>query len=131
MSVVPEGLGSNLLEFGEMTSDEMAIKGEIKFPVAGELPIAEPYTHIRDGSGASCRVCHQGESREPSVTFTEAFVSRIMRPDPFNEVSVEFMNTMTATCDATKEPARCAFLKALFGKGSMRRSDFPEKMPSL
>src|SRR5690606_26019205 len=121
LSVVTAGSASQLLEMGEHTSSGMTIKGEIEFPIDGELPRSAPYEQIVDefGEGTRCRFCHLHETRLETIGFAEAYVSEYIAGLPEHRVSLPAMHDLAATCDAEADPHRCAMFDALFGQGSV------------
>jgi hypothetical protein len=47
MSIVPDGKGSQLVEFGQFVDERRTLKGEIHFPVVSDVLPAEPFERIK------------------------------------------------------------------------------------
>jgi hypothetical protein len=129
MTIVADGVGSHLLEFGERRFDVKSLKGEIPFPVTAELTPAAPFEHlIIDDRFTSCALCHAEEEPDPDTSFTRAFLSRALRPVPAERVSLEELRAEAIDCDGGAEPERCAMLVALFGQGNVLDAEFPTEL---
>lgn len=126
VSVVPEGAGGQLVEFAEITGPGRTIKGELHFPVESELEVAAPYETILAAgrNRTNCGLCHQQEIAVSEVP--PRFESTGFRSLRKERVTLEFMAGEWETCDAAVEPARCAFLDALFSFGPVSEKNFPE-----
>jgi hypothetical protein len=133
MSIAFDGIGSPLLELGEVRSGgTRSLKAEIEFPVNGELSQAAPFERILFvESFTTCGVCHDDEQPAPDVTFTQAFESRALRPVPIERVSLDSLQYERSSCDAAREPERCALLEAVFGAGPVVDRDFPTTLPTF
>lgn len=127
MSVALDGMGKDLLEFGERRPEARTLKAEIEFPVAAELTHAAPFEHIVfKEEQTSCAFCHAAERRDDSIGFTEAFVSVAYRPTERQaHVTIAEMAAQLAQCDRDAEPQRCAMLEGLFARGMPTEQDFP------
>jgi hypothetical protein len=130
LSVVPEGDGSVLLEFGELRSESRSLKGEVHFPVESTLSPASPFERIMYAENLSnCSFCHADATQAEDITFTEAFVSTALRPQAYSRVSLSHVLAEHERCDVGREPERCALLKAIFAQGQVVERDFPLTMP--
>jgi hypothetical protein len=126
MSVVPEGIGRDLLEMGEVREEGRSLKGELAFPVTGALGREAPYTHaLYNSEYTSCAFCHAQEERDSSIAGALAFVSRALQPDVFSLVDVDVLEQEWRNCDETREPYRCAMLSALFARSGISQGVFP------
>ncbi len=124
LSVVPDGLGSNLLEFGEVVSPGRTLKGELPFPVTAPLGLEAPFTHVLMGpSRTTCGLCHRAEAPHPSID--AGFVSIAFRPNPINLVPIDELRPELAACNPSVERARCELLVALLGLGAAVQGHFP------
>jgi hypothetical protein len=131
-SIVPEGSGQHLVEFGEFVSDTRTLKAEIEFPVETELSREAPFERLMFSENVtSCAFCHAAEEPAPDIDFTTAFVSDALRPAPFERVPLEDVRAEHASCDPALEPARCAMLDALFAHGEVVEWFFPEELPTF
>lgn len=132
MSVVPEGSGRPLLEFGELVEGVDSLKAEIEFPVTGEITPHDTYDRIRheDQGGTKCNTCHGSERSAPEID-PAAYVSRAFRPDPKKIVPIEDVRNEYRSCNPSEEPERCSLLDALFGEGPVRERPFPEQLPTI
>ncbi len=127
MSVVPTGIGRLLLEVSEVVGPSLSVKGELEFPVNGNVSPDAVYTKIKDESfaGTSCRFCHANENPYFSITTGPAFVSKLIPPDPFKRVSQASMLGQAARCDSQKEMYRCLMLRAIYIDGQASDVEFP------
>jgi hypothetical protein len=132
LTIVPDGRGSRLLEFGEARSDTTSLKGEIEFPVSSELGDEAPFERLMfmDNS-TTCSACHAGEEPAEDITFTRAFVSQALRPAPGERVSLSELLTESGACDLDAEPERCAMLNAVLGDGDVVDGEFPATTPTF
>jgi hypothetical protein len=134
MSIVPEGMGSPALEFGQFVDDTRTIKGEIAFPVNAPLLPSAPYDKILSGRGmigTSCRFCHPDEQRAPDIDYAEAFISGAFRPNWRTKVEITSLLSEHRRCDPAAEPGRCAILSALFDHGEVVQRELPEIVPTI
>ena len=131
MSVVPEGRGSELLELGEQLEGNLSIKAELSFPIVAALAPERPFEEVRLGGGTTCGVCHPAEARAESIAYAEAYSSTAFRPRTGSRVSAAALADERERCDATAEPTRCAFLRALFDHGEVRANPFPATFPTI
>lgn len=120
LSVVPEGTGSRLLEFGERRGEARSLKAELEFPIEMALDAAAPYARLRyDDVFTTCGFCHQGEEPAPDIGLPYALISPSIRPMPSDRVPLESLTAETAACDSEPQPSdRCAMLQALFSGGA-------------
>lgn len=129
MTVVPEGMGSHLLEFGEQRADGRSLKAEIEFPVEKAIQPTEPFERVMyDDEVTNCSFCHGAEEQDPSIAFTRAFLSRAFRPLDNLHVDLDQLAQGALTCDPALEPERCALLNATFGWGEVLERPFSETM---
>lgn len=126
ITIVPDGDGRDLVEFGELVSDTRSLKGEIAFPVETRLGPEAPFEQVLFGDGAltNCAFCHAAE--EPSSFAPKGYVSEAIRPLPHTLVPLEELRDAHATCDSTAEPRRCAYLDAIVAPGEFLHRSFPE-----
>lgn len=130
-SVVPDGVGSELLEFGQLVGLH-SIKGELHFPVETPLPPEAPYQRVMfDEAVTSCAFCHRAEAPGMRVGTSTAFSSRALRPVPYERVLLSAVQQEAETCDHTVEPLRCDLLEALFGHGQIVFQEFPQELPTF
>lgn len=128
-TIVPQGVGQDLLELGERRGETRSLKAEVLFPVTTQLDPASPYEHVffdKDkGDVTNCAFCHGAERLAPDITFTRAYESDAFRPLHGNRVSVEELLRERQACDASIEPYRCALLDALFDRESVAFGQLP------
>ena len=136
MTVVPEGPDSHLLEFSSLLEGEsLSIKAELSLPLTEAVAPAAPYQHVlstdtsgRPLGGTLCNTCHGGEERVTGIDFAMAFSSVAFQPNPSREVPLEKLAQAQKSCDAQRQPERCAMLGALFAHGPIVRAAFPDTM---
>ena len=126
LSIALAGEGRELLEFGEWHSSTQTLKGELAFPVEGELSLAQAYVGT-DKISTRCATCHRNE--EPSQTIEGAYFSDAIRPKPNSIVSLEQLEAEHQKCDPEQDRARCEMLSALFDFGVVEQGAFDEQIP--
>lgn len=130
MSVVPAGLGRDLLEFGERTSSGLTIKAELLFPITLPLDPMAAYDKVLDYSGADrtgCQVCHFEEiTVSPGI-----YASTPLRPPRRLVVPLEVLEDEHASCDWTEDPFRCGMFSALLDHGPVEHVPFPDEYATL
>lgn len=134
LSISFDGVGSHLLEMGQLRPDgARSLRAEIAFPVDGEeLSREAPFERIVfDDRLTTCGGCHAEERAAADVTFTKAFENLALRPLDRERVPLVSLAQELAACDPAREPARCALLDAVFGRGAVVERDFPDTMPTF
>jgi hypothetical protein len=127
VSIVPQGVGRDLLEMGERRGETRSLKGEIAFPVTTALEHASPFEHVMFSRQlTSCAFCHGSETPAADISFTTAYESDAFRPLPSNRVSVDELRSELAACDVESEPYRCSLLDALFDREAVTSRELPE-----
>ncbi len=131
ISFVPAGTGRPLVEFGERIDDTDTVKGELHFPVEGDLALADAYDRISgpDGTATGCGLCHLDE--RPWDGAEGAFVSNGLAPAVSGRVSIDAIIAVRHACDPVSEPDRCAVLAALVDHGELVHQPFPDAFASL
>jgi hypothetical protein len=127
ISVVPDGAGSEVIEFGEVKELNRSLKIEIPFPVMANINPADPYGRILFSSGFSsttCGTCHRNEARDTSIVGASAFISDIIRPFSAYQVTLSRVQQELEKCSKNVEPNRCAILNAVLSQGRLREIDF-------
>ena len=129
-TIVPQGVGQDLLELGERRGETRSLKAEVLFPVTTQLDHASPYEHVffdkSKGDVTSCAFCHGAERLAPDITFARAYESDAFRPLNGNRVGVEELLRERQLCDASLEPYRCALLDAVFERESVAFGPLPD-----
>jgi hypothetical protein len=136
LSVVPEGAGSQLLEFSYLLEgDARSIKAELAMPLTDIAAPSAPYDHVLPTEpwavargGTVCGGCHGSEERHSKIDFATAYSSVAFRPNPSYRVSLENLVQAQKSCDLLAQPERCAMLTALFGHGTVAQAEFPSTM---
>ena len=132
VSVVPDGGGAPLLEFGEQRANYRSLKAQLVFPVVANLAPNAPYQDLTfNDQLTSCGVCHASEQQESVQSGVHTFVSQALRPLLRDFVSTEFLRNELANCDFSAEPARCALLDGLLGWGPVGDRAFPAEMATF
>ena len=133
LSVAVDGDGKNLIEFGELSSDELrSLKGELKLPLADVIPATLPFDRVIDGDrGTLCGACHRQESLDHVEGTSQIFSSAAFRPDPVTRVSLDSLRAQATSCDWQAQPDRCDLLSSLFGGGDVVDEDFPPSMETF
>lgn len=132
LSVVPEGMGAEVVEFSQLDDSGRSVKGELAFPVEAEVPPEAPYTKVMFQPELTfCALCHADEQPAYRVGGAWAYSSRALRPVDSSLVSLEELRREASTCDATVEPERCQLLQELFEHGTPRAHTFPSSLPTF
>lgn len=127
-SIALAGEGRELLEFGEWHSSTQTLKGELVFPVEGELSLAQAYVGT-DKISTRCATCHRNE--EPSQAIEGAYFSDAIRPKSNSIVSLEDLEAEHQKCDPEQDRLRCELLSALFDFGAVEQGAFDEHIPTF
>lgn len=137
LTIALEGDGKSLLEFGHFVSATRSVKGELHFPLQGELRDAEPYENILQPSlgATTCVSCHLNEEPAGEGYPAVAFRSAAFAPFETLEVRLSFLKTELSYCvnkalPAGKDHERCSLIVALF-QGEVQPYTFPEGMPDM
>lgn len=132
MSIVPEGDGAQLLEFGEQRPEFRSLKAEITFPVTTQLERSAPFDKLLSTPTlTTCGGCHPGEQQESEISGMRTFTSLALRPRPQELVSAASLDHELSICDRAREPQRCAMLDALMGWGQVTDRSFPFEMATF
>lgn len=128
MSVLPEGPGSDRLEFAVDVGDGLSIKAELAFPIEAEIDATEPFAQIRRNPGTSCGACHDLEQHWEDRGEVAVFASEALQYPAEDHVSTGFVAALASSCDAETSPERCAMLTAVFGHGDVDTQRLPESL---
>jgi hypothetical protein len=132
MSIVPDGDGAPLLEFGQEQPDFRSLKGQITFPVLAALTPTAPFEDLLFNDQLStCGLCHASEQQEPTISGVRAFISESLRPRLADQVAADELRQQLAICDHATEPDRCAMLDGLLGWGTVTDRAFPSQMDTF
>lgn len=130
MSVVPVGLASDLLEFGEHHESGLTVKAELAFPITLPLAPEAAFDKVLAAPGATstgCAVCHFEELE----VAPGRYASTPLRPPDEMIVPLEVLHTERAACDPADDPTRCEMLAALLDHGEVEHAPFPAHYPTL
>jgi hypothetical protein len=137
MSIVVDGKGRNLVDFGQFVTTTRTLKGELAFPAQADVPAAEPYQRIHSLNpstgemGTSCRFCHPDEQPAMQAGGAVGYISGAFRPDFRTQVPLDDVRHERAICNPAAEPDRCDFLRALLDHGDVVESAFPAGVPTI
>ncbi|MCH9685175.1 MAG: hypothetical protein K0V04_27305 [Deltaproteobacteria bacterium] len=120
MTVVPDGMGAGLLEFGEQAGPGRTRKGEVELPPAGTLAWSAPYDRVQVDDTTTCGTCHDDEAADGS-----GFVSEVLHPSPMFDVSLAQLRQAATDCDRGRDAQRCDLLAALFDHGDVQPAMLP------
>jgi hypothetical protein len=117
LTIVASDNSDTTIEFGERSAYQMAIRGEIAFPVLNALPTSDAYTTIRNAGGTRCAFCHDSERAvADDATHQQAYASEVIPLPAVSNVSIASVIHSAETCDPGKSPRRCATLSAVVGE---------------
>ena len=132
LSIVPGGIGRDVLEFGEPRGDFESLKGELIMPVDQPIPAGKPFEHLRFSSQTTiCGFCHRDEHLAVDQDHPNAFISRVLRPVDELLVGVDDLRAKHVECDAEFDPMRCEILSAVFDHGPVIEQSFPEELKTI
>ena len=132
ITIVLDGKGRNLIEFGETGAGGLSLKGELEFPLETPIDEGAPHRQIRNPEYPNisrCFVCHDAE--RPSVAVPEGLESMPLRPRTSTLVPIETLLEEKRRCDVAAEPERCGYLEALVGHGPLVHRPFVASTPTL
>lgn len=128
LSVLPEGPGSDRLEFAVDVGDGLSTKGELAFPIEAEIAATEPYAQILRNPGTSCGACHDLEQHWETVDDVPIFASEALQYPAEDHISTGYVSALSSSCDADAFPERCAMLQAVFAHGPVDTQRLPENL---
>ena len=131
ISVVADGDGAKLLEFGEWVTPTRTLKGELGLPVTAPLAADAPFKHVLYGTPATtCALCHRDEA--PHDTIPGAYVSVAFKPQPRSFVTVSALAAEHELCvTAADDTGRCALFHALFDFGEVKDGAFAAEVTTF
>jgi hypothetical protein len=131
LSVVAEGSGAALLEFGQWTDGRRSLKGEVELPPHAPLGPRAPFERVRYTVGSTCGFCHRSESSTPDAM--GGFDSIALRPSWDSLVTVEQLRALPreACVDERDVSPRCLFWHGLFDYGDVRQGAFDPSVETL
>lgn len=124
LSVVPEGNGAKLIEFGEWVTPRLTLKAEVELPRTAPLTPRDPFERVKhQPTTTTCGLCHRDEA--PHATVPDAYVSEAYRPHASTVVHFDALAAEHQACiDAADESERCAMFHALFDFGAFTEGAF-------
>ncbi len=123
ISVVPDGFARDSIEFSEVIlGTDRSIKADIKFPITETMSESDAYLSIQSSSGGtSCKICHGSETNLGGGKYS----SRIIDPDPLENVSYESVKTLTEQCSSENDEFRCEMLKIVLSNSRLTDEGWP------
>jgi hypothetical protein len=129
LTFAPVGKGSETVEFSEVLSETVSIKGELEFPVTTKLARDAAYTRImrKDNiDGTTCVGCHLGETKVDD----NIFETKALKPFDRQDVTLEALGELNTNC-VNSGVLRCNIFDSLFRGAAPLPKKFPESMPTL
>lgn len=124
LSVVIGGKAKDLLEIGELVTDNRTLKAEIVFPVAAPITRDAAYAHLDYAPTiTSCGLCHTGEEVHPAHPLARTSIA--FRPVARTLMSLDRARALSAACDPAVERERCVAWASVFGFGEVVPGTFP------
>jgi hypothetical protein len=107
ISLVPEGPGAEVIEFGEQSDPLRTRKGELLMPITAPVPVDAPFERVAHPDyGTTCAVCHLHQEPHP----VRGMVSAGIRPDTWTDVPLTELAAEAEHC----EGEGCDLLEAIF-----------------
>jgi len=133
LSIVIDGDGKDLLEFGELLDDGLrSLKAELQLPTTDQISPTLPFDRVVYGTyGTVCGACHRDEYLDHAEGTSQIFSSLAFRPEPTTRVSLDFLRDQAQSCDWQAQPQRCDLLSAVFGGGDVVDAEFPKSMATF
>ena len=133
LSVVIDGPGDDLIEFGELIGDGMrSLKGELKLPVTDAIAPTVPFDRVLySNGGTTCGLCHRQEIVDHMEGTSQIFSSVAFRPEPTTRVKLDSLRAQWTSCDWQAQPDRCDLLSSIFGGGDVVDAEFPSNMTTF
>lgn len=134
ISIVPDGIGKDHVEFSELIGGNLSIKGELALPVTTDVTIKSPYARILNGTatGTSCRGCHGSETQTTTIDGVPVFQSKAFKPLASKNVPLASLNQQLYYCDFYNDSnERCEIFRALLKNGTVTERDFPPTLPTM
>lgn len=133
LSIVIDGDGRDLLEFGELLDDDLrSLKAELQFPLSDVVSPTLPFDRVVYSTGGTvCGLCHREEVLDHMEGTSQIFSSVAFRPDPLTRVSLDYLRGQASSCDWQAQPARCELLSSVFGGGDVVDAEFPKSMDTF
>ncbi len=130
MSLVPEGIGSEVVEFGVPVdrdgTDRHTLKGELALPIEGALDAFAPHDKIAaEDGGTVCATCHVEEQAEDL-----GFSSVAIRTEPDEVMTLSELEALSEECTLALDAERCGMLDAIFA-GEVVEQPFPDHWPTI
>jgi hypothetical protein len=130
MSLVPEGIGAEVVEFGVPVDRDgegrHTLKGELAMPIEGPIDAFAPHDKIAaEDGGTICATCHVEEQAE-----TTGFSSVAIRTEPHDVMTVPELRALSEECTLDLDPERCGLLDAIFA-GEVIEQPFPAHWPTI
>lgn len=126
-SVVPEGEGSEMIEFSQWMTPTRTLKGEVSVPIDTQLSDDAPYTKVHTTFGTtSCGLCHRNEEAHPTID--GGFISDAFRPNSGSLIAVGELKEMHDACGEEDRSPRCELFHALFDFGEVRQGAFSNRV---
>lgn len=129
ITVVPDGVGRELIEFGEVVAPARTVKAELELPLDDVVPLSAAFERIWSTDGTHCGGCHRGEEPTDEIPGVKAFVSAEYQPTYDAIVDIEDLRASYERCEQPDH--RCEFLHAFFDHGEVRHRPFEEHVPTI
>lgn len=133
-SVVVDGDGSHLIEFGDVIPEDptRSIKAELELPLLEAVSPSAAYDRVMfNETATTCGLCHFDERRADHLPFPNAYTSIAFKPRSDTYVNVEWLRAQAQSCDWQSQARRCEMLSALFDGGEVVELAFPSALPTF
>jgi hypothetical protein len=137
LTVVPDGVGKDLLEFGEWTSTSRTIKAELKFPPSLPVEPSAPYEKVLNtsttvsGIATNCSVCHGVEQQELEIDGVHGYSSIAYRPIDSAVLPWTVVEQERWACADDDRSGRCDLLRALIDFGVVEPTEFGDEVATF
>ncbi len=128
LSVVPEGDGAHLLEFGLWLDPTTSLKAEFALPLAEGITVQDAFDRVQfDETRTGCGFCHLNEVVHETVDGVPRYASDALRPLPDTLVALEEVQAARDAC--ADDDTTCALLRALLDHGAVQQGAFDRSVP--
>lgn len=132
ISLATKDAGSYKMELSEFTEVTKSFKGELNFPIIGNIDISNVFNSVDGGSQSNCVNCHLQEISNDVFFGTRAYNSFALKPTPVTKIDVIDFQQEYLNCNFLNDQSyRCHMIYSIFDHGSVVHQDFPGGTPTF
>jgi hypothetical protein len=132
ISLASTGAGAYKMELSEFTEVTKSYKGELNFPIVGNIDITNVFDSVDGGSQSNCVNCHLQETSDDVNFGTRAYNSFALKPTAVTKIDVIDFQQEYLNCNFLNDQSyRCHIIYSIFSHGSVVHQDFPGGTPTF